>query len=34
MYFKSDSEELDKWLSYLARENGDELLANVIWSEE
>lgn len=27
IYLESDSEELDKWLAYLARENGDEELA-------
>lgn len=30
IYLESDSEELDKWLAYLARENGDEQLAKMI----
>lgn len=30
VYLKSDSKELDKWLEYLARENGDEQLAKAL----
>lgn len=30
IYLESDSNELDEWLAYLARENGDEQLANII----
>lgn len=30
VYLESDSKELDEWLAYLARENGDEQLANAI----
>lgn len=30
IYLESDSKELDEWLAYLARENGDEQLANAI----
>ena len=30
MYLESDSKELDEWLAYLARENGDEALAKVM----
>lgn len=30
IYLESDSKELDEWLVYLARENGDEKLANMI----
>ena len=30
VYLESDSDELDEWLVYLARENGDELLAEVM----
>lgn len=30
IYLESDSKELDEWLIYLARENGDELLANIM----
>lgn len=34
VYLESDSEELDKWLAYLARENNDEQLANTIGGNE
>lgn len=34
VYLKSDSEELDRWLAYLARENNDEQLANTIGGNE
>ena len=34
IYLESDSKELDEWLVYLARENGDEELATMIGSEE
>lgn len=30
IYLESDSKELDAWLVYLARENGDEELATMI----
>lgn len=30
MYLESDSKELDEWLIYLARENGDEQLARMM----
>lgn len=30
MYLESDSKELDDWLIYLARENGDEQLARLM----
>ena len=30
IYLESDSKELDEWLVYLARENGDEALAKAI----
>lgn len=30
IYLESDSEELDEWIIYLARENGDEKLAQAI----
>lgn len=30
IYLESDSKELDEWLIYLARENGDEQLAKMI----
>lgn len=30
IYLESDSKELDAWLVYLARENGDEKLATMI----
>lgn len=30
IYLESDSKELDEWLVYLARENGDEQLAKMI----
>ena len=30
VYLYSDSDELDNWLRYLAIENGDEQLANII----
>lgn len=30
VYLTSDSKELDAWLAYLARENGDEQLAKMI----
>ncbi len=30
MYLNSDSKELDEWLIYLARENGDEQLARMM----
>lgn len=30
IYLESDSNELDEWLVYLARENGDEELATMI----
>lgn len=30
MYLHSDSKELDEWLIYLARENGDEQLVEVM----
>lgn len=32
IYLESDSKELDEWLIYLARENGDEQLANTLMS--
>ena len=34
VYLESDSEELDNWLAYLARENGDEQLAKMIGGNE
>ena len=34
IFLKSDSKELDAWLVYLARENGDELLAKLIGGQE
>lgn len=34
VYIASDSNELDKWLAFLARENGDEPLANRIGGNE
>lgn len=34
VYLESDSEDLDKWLEYLARENNDEQLANTIGGNE
>lgn len=34
IYLESDSEELDNWLVYLALENGDEQLANMIGGNE
>ena len=34
MYLHSDSKELDAWLVYLARENGDEQLADLIGGNE
>lgn len=34
MYLHSDSKELDAWLVYLARENGDEQLAEMIEGNE
>lgn len=30
IYLESDSKDLDEWLAYLAQENGDEQLANMI----
>lgn len=30
IYLESDSEELDEWIIYLARENNDEKLAQAI----
>lgn len=30
VYLESDSKDLDTWLEYLARENGDEQLAKMI----
>lgn len=30
IYLESDNEELDNWIAYLARENGDEKLAQAI----
>lgn len=33
-YIKSDSEELDKWLVFLAIENGDEELAKKLMDKE
>lgn len=30
IYFESDSKELDEWLVYLARESGDERLAQLM----
>lgn len=30
MYLESDSKELDEWLIFLARENGDEQLAKMM----
>lgn len=30
MYLYSDSKELDEWLIYLARENGDEQLVRMM----
>lgn len=30
IYLESDSKELDEWIMYLARENGDEALAVAI----
>lgn len=30
IYLESDSKDLDEWLEYLARENGDEQLAKMI----
>lgn len=30
IYLESDSKDLDEWLTYLARENGDEQLATMI----
>lgn len=30
IYLESDSKELDEWLIYLARENGDEKLAQLM----
>lgn len=30
IYLESDSEELDEWIIYLARENNDEQLAKMI----
>lgn len=30
IYLESDSKELDSWIMYLARENGDEKLAQAI----
>lgn len=34
IYLESDSKELDEWIVYLARENGDEKLANAIGCNE
>lgn len=34
IYLESDSKELDEWLVYLARENGDEELATMIGGQE
>lgn len=34
IYLESDSKELDNWLAYLARENGDEQLAKMIGGNE
>lgn len=34
IYLESDSKELDAWLVYLARENGDEQLADLIGGNE
>lgn len=34
IYLESDSKELDEWLVYLARENGDEKLAKMIGGQE
>lgn len=34
IYLESDSKELDSWLAYLARENGDEQLAKSIGGNE
>ena len=34
VYLESDSNELDQWLAYLARENGDEKLAQAITGDE
>lgn len=33
IYLESDSKELDEWLVYLARENGDKKLAEAISNE-
>lgn len=30
IYLESDSKELDEWLIYLSRENGDEQLAKMM----
>lgn len=34
IYLESDSKELDEWIVYLARENGDEQLAKMIGGNE
>lgn len=34
IYLESDSKELDSWIMYLARENGDEKLAQAIEGNE
>lgn len=34
IYLESDSKELDEWLVYLARENGDEQLVKMIGGNE
>lgn len=34
VYLESDSKELDSWLAYLARENGDEQLAQLMGGNE
>ena len=33
IYLESDNKELDNWIAYLARENGDEKLAQAIGVE-
>lgn len=34
IYLESDSKELDEWIVYLCRENGDEKLAKAIEGNE
>lgn len=34
IYLESDSKELDEWIVYLVRENGDEKLAKAIEGNE